>query len=197
MLKKVGAHGLNIDQMIVIFLDLFQTYKNITPGGKMRKRDVKRLSFSLTILMVSILALMTPNLVTAELYTDSGLDLRIPENDELELRFSTLYEDTDLMHYNDTSYSSYYEQLGYWFEDIPWLGIASEAPLLERDEQNQDISIEEDSNFDPLSGFLMLRYPNGRLQPFVGVGPTLFVSDLRSDTVDSLRHIFMGFYYSF
>ena len=183
--------------MIVIVLDLFKTYKSITLGGKMRKRDVKRLGLSLTILMVFVLALMTSNLASAELYTDNGLDVRIYENEELELHFSPLYEDTDQMHFNDTPYSSYYEQRGYWFEDIPWLGIATEAPLLEGDQHNQDISMDEDSNFDPLSGFLMLRYPNGRLQPFVGIGPTLFVSDLRSDTVDSLRHLFMGFYYSF
>ena len=163
----------------------------------MRKRDVKRLSLPLVIVMVLAAALMAPSLATAELYADSGLDLRIPENEELELHFFTLYEDTDLMHSNDASYNSYDEQLGYWFEDIPWLGIASEAPLLQSDEQDQGTSIEADTNFDPFSGFLLLRYPNGRLQPFVGIGPTFFVSDLRSDTVDSLRHIFMGISYSF
>jgi len=163
----------------------------------MRKRDVKRLSLPLVILMVLVFALLAPSLATAELYADSGLDLRIPENEELELHFSILYEDTDLMYFNDASYNSYDEQLGYWFEDIPWLGIASEAPLLQSDEQDQGTSIEADTNFDPFSGFLLLRYPNGRLQPFVGIGPTFFVSDLRSDTVDSLRHIFMGISYSF
>ena len=163
----------------------------------MRKRDVKRLSLPLMILMVLAFALMAPSLATSELYADSGLDLRIPKNEELELHFSILYEDTDLMHSNDASYNSYDEQLGYWFEDIPWLGIASEAPLLQSDEQDQGTSIEADTNFDPFSGFLLLRYPNGRLQPFVGIGPTFFISDLRSDTVDSLRHIFMGISYSF
>jgi hypothetical protein len=163
----------------------------------MRKRDVKRLSLPLVILMVLAFALMASSLAKAELYADSGLDLRIPENEELELHFSTLYEDTDLMHNNDASYNSYDEQLGYWFEDIPWLGIAAEAPLLQPDEQDQETSIEADTNFDPRSGFLLLRYPNGNLQPFVGIGPTLFISDLRSDTVDSLRHIFMGISYSF
>ena len=163
----------------------------------MRKRDVKRLSLPLVILMVLVFALLAPSLATAEFYADSGLDLRIPENEELELHFSILYEDTDLMYFNDASYNSYDEQLGYWFEDIPWLGIASEAPLLQSDEQDQGTSIEADTNFDPFSGFLLLRYPNGRLQPFVGIGPTFFVSDLRSDTVDSLRHIFMGISYSF
>ena len=183
--------------MIVIVLSFFKTYKSKTLGGKMRKRNVKRLGLPLTMLMVFVLALMPPNLASAEFYTDSGLDVLIYENEELELHFSPLYEDTDQMHFNDIPYSSYYEQRGYWFEDLPWLGIATEAPLLEQDQHNQDTNIDEDSNFDPLSGFLMLRYPNRRLQPFVGIGPTLFVSDLRSDTVDSLRHIFMGFYYSF
>ena len=103
----------------------------------MRKRDVKRLSLPLVIVMVLAAALMAPSLATAELYADSGLDLRIPENEELELHFFTLYEDTDLMHSNDASYNSYDEQLGYWFEDIPWLGIASEAPLLQPDEQDR------------------------------------------------------------
>ena len=163
----------------------------------MRKRDVKQLSLPLVILMVLVFALLAPSLATAELYADSGLDLRIPENEESELHFSILYEDTDLIRTNGASYNSYDEQLGYWLEDIPWLGIAAEAPLLQPDEQDQETSIEADTNLDPLSGFLLFRYPNGNLQPFVGIGPTLFVSDLRSDTVDSLRHIFMGISYSF
>ena len=163
----------------------------------MRTRDVKGLSLSLVILLVLAFALMAPSLVTAELDTDSGLDFWMAENEELELHFSSLYENTDLMHPNDAPYNSYDEQLGYWFEDIPWLGIAAEAPLLQPDEQNQEISIDADTNFDPLSGFLLLRYPNGRLQPYVGIGPTLFISDLRNDTVDSLHHVFMGIYYSF
>ena len=164
----------------------------------MRKRDVKRLSLPLTILMVTVLTLTAPNLATAELQTDSGLDdVRIPENEELEFHFSTSYEDSDLMYSDDASHNSYEEQLGYWFEDIPWLGIASEAPLLQSDEQNQEISIDAYTNFDPLSGFVLLRYPNGQFQPFVGIGPTLFFSELRNDTVDSIRHIFMGIHYSF
>ena len=68
---------------------------------------------------------------------------------------------------------------------------------MQRDEKNQDTSIDADTNIDPLSGFLLLRYPNGRLQPFVGLGPNFFVSDLTNDTVDSLRHMFMGIHYNF
>jgi hypothetical protein len=163
----------------------------------MQKRNVKRPSLWLTILMVAVLALMVPNLAAAEWYTDSGFDARIPVNEDVELHFSTLYQDSDLMYFDDASAHSYDERLGYWFEDIPWLGVATEAPLLQPDEQNQDTSIDADTHFDPLSGFLLLRYPNGQLQPFLGIGPTLFISDLRSDTVDSLRHIFMGISYSF
>jgi hypothetical protein len=162
-----------------------------------RKRDVKRLSLSLTILMLSVFALMVPNLATAAWYTDSGFDARIPENEDVELHFSTLYQDSNLVYSDDASSNSYDERLGYWFEDIPWLGVATEAPLLQPDEQNQDTSIDADTHFDPLSGFLLLRYPNGRLQPFVGIGPTLLISDVRSNTVDSLHHIFMGISYSF
>jgi hypothetical protein len=191
------ARELNINQMIVILRDCLETDKSTKLGGKMRKRDVKRLSFPLVILFVLVFGLMVPSLATAELYTDSGLDFRIPESEELELHFSTPYEDTDLMLASDTSYNSYDEQLGYWFEDIPWLGIASEAPLLQPEEENQDISIDADTNLDPLSGFLLLRYPKWRPQPFVGIGPTFFVSDLTNDTVDSLRHIFMGIHYNF
>jgi hypothetical protein len=163
----------------------------------MQKRNVKRPSLWLTILMVAVLALMVPNLASAEWYTDSGLDSRIPENEYFELQFSTLYQDSDLMYSDDASSNSYDERLGYWFQDIPWLGVATEAPLLQPDQQNQDTSIDADTNFDPLSGFLLLRYPNGRLQPFVGIGPTLLISDVRSNTVDSLHHIFMGISYSF
>jgi hypothetical protein len=163
----------------------------------MRKGDIKRPSLWLTFLMVVVLALMVPNLATAEWYTDSGLDSQIPESEHFELHFSTLYQNSDLMYSDDASSNSYDERLGYWFQAIPWLGVATEAPLLQPDEQNQDTSIDADTNFDPLSGFLLLRYPDGRLQPFVGIGPTLLISDVRSSTVDSLHHIFMGISYSF
>ena len=163
----------------------------------MRKRDIKRLRLSRVILLVVAFALISPRLTTAGLYSDNGFDFHIPKTTELELHFSTLYEDAEPIYSDEACGNSYDEQLGYWFEDIPWLGIAAEAPLLEPDDQNQEISLDADTNFDPLSGFILLRYPNGQFQPFLGIGPTLFVSDLRNDAIDSLRHIFMGIYYSF
>ena len=87
----------------------------------MRKGDIKRPSLWLTFLMVVVLALMVPNLATAEWYTDSGLDSQIPENEHFELHFSTLYQNSDLRYSDDAFSNSYDERLGYWFQDIPWL----------------------------------------------------------------------------
>ena len=68
---------------------------------------------------------------------------------------------------------------GYWFDFLPWLGVAADVSYFAPDTKGGP-----DVDVIPVSPLLMLRlalarndeFPNGRLQPFAGVGPGIFVS---------------------
>ena len=70
---------------------------------------------------------------------------------------------------------------GYWFDPLPWLGLAGDVTYFGPDD---DIPGGPEIDVIPISPLLMLRaplvtdeeFPNGRLQPFAGVGPGIFVS---------------------
>ena len=88
-------------------------------------------------------------------------------------------------------------EMGYWFEDVPWLGVTSETSVSATNEVNSETSIDADTDFDPSNSFILFRYQDGPFQPFVGVGPTLIISDFGSKNIDSIHHLFMGFHYTF
>jgi len=70
---------------------------------------------------------------------------------------------------------------GYWFDSLPWLGLAADVSYFGPD---PEIISGADIEVIPLSPLLMGRvpiatseeYPHGRIQPFIGVGPGVFIS---------------------
>jgi len=135
----------------------------------------------------------------SELDVNSDLWSNSSENEILTLRFSDPDSKTDTTisdEHFDNEWASR-TAMGYWFEDIPWLGITSETSLPAPDEVNSEASIDADTDFDPLNSFILFRFPEGSFQPFVAVGPTLLISDFDSKNINSLNHLFMGFHYSF
>jgi len=73
---------------------------------------------------------------------------------------------------------------GIWFESYPYLGVALDASYFEAD-SDQGVNIK----LVPFSALLLLRYPmavndvfpNGRLQPYLGVGLTYAFADVSVD----------------
>jgi hypothetical protein len=81
-------------------------------------------------------------------------------------------------------------RLGYWFSAIglPWLGVAADASYFSPKAKGSVI----DARLEvvPLSPLVMLRaplfrspvFPQGQVQPYVGGGPSFFVTDVKIDT---------------
>ena len=77
-------------------------------------------------------------------------------------------------------------RLGYWFESAPWVGLAVDASYFAPDAEDGG----PDLDVIPVSPLLMLRaplvtdeeFPHGRFQPFLGIGPGIFITLLDDPT---------------
>jgi len=83
---------------------------------------------------------------------------------------------------------------GYWFEKLPYVGIAGDLSYFKAEDKAAEIHVV------PLSLLLMLRwplfknqdFPKGRLQPYVGIGPGFFFSVTKVDFRPTLPKTFSG-----
>ncbi|MEJ2430041.1 MAG: outer membrane beta-barrel protein [Deltaproteobacteria bacterium] len=64
---------------------------------------------------------------------------------------------------------------GGWAPELSWIGMALDFSYFKMKAEGIDTKV------FPLSLLLMLRYPGHRLQPYMGVGPGLFLSDAKID----------------
>ena len=67
-------------------------------------------------------------------------------------------------------------RFGYWSTDASWAGFALDVSYLQLDASGIYTDV------IPVSALAMLRYPGTRLQPYIGVGPGIFFSDIKVDT---------------
>lgn len=75
-------------------------------------------------------------------------------------------------------------RIGYWFPSYHWLGLALDVSHFSAEGDTVDIEAV------PITPLLMVRwpllvgdgFPHGRLQPYAGIGPTLFSYELEIDT---------------
>jgi opacity protein-like surface antigen len=86
---------------------------------------------------------------------------------------------------------------GYWFESLPVVGLALDVSYFAPDAKGGG----PDLDVIPISPLLMLRaplgsdeeYPNGRFQPFAGIGPGIFVTLLDDGSGYSDEPVDVGF----
>jgi hypothetical protein len=149
-----------------------------------RARGVAGLLSSAMLLALS----MTSETAVAEGFFDYRVGAAFTEHDDVEFRGAgvKLEESTDF----DDSFTAGLRG-GYWFELLPWVGLAADASYFHPDSSIYVV---------PISPLLMLRlplvtsdqYPHGRLQPFVGAGPGIFVTlvdDHQTDFSDTTADV--------
>lgn len=79
---------------------------------------------------------------------------------------------------NNVDYDNTYTfggRAGGWAQKFSWIGMALDFSYFKLEADGMDTKV------FPLSLLLMLRYPGDRLEPYIGVGPGLFVSDTKVD----------------
>jgi hypothetical protein len=160
---------------------------------------MQRVKRYIAVLIITGLTIFTPVLAMSQLDINTDLWSDLFENQVLDSRFSDFDSQADTTTSDDYSKadSASRSEMRYWLEDIPWLGVTAETSFLVKNETNSETSIDTDTDFDPLNSFILFRYQDGPLQPFVGVGPSLLISDFANKNINSVQHLFMGFDYSF
>lgn len=133
------------------------------------KASMRVMSLSLALLIV-VLAL--PAVASAEWFADFYLGPAITGGSDL--KFSVFGEE-QTQTLDGRSSPAFGLRFGRWLEDfkLPWLGLAADVSYFRPAIDVQTV---------PISLLVMARYgflkdeefPNGRLQPYVGVGPALF-----------------------
>ena len=114
---------------------------------------------------------------SAEWVTDVYLGAAITQKDDVTIQIEGLRASEKVNF--DTSFTLG-GRVAYWFESTPWLGLAIDASVYNPD---------ADLTVFPISALLMLRwplltsveFPKGRLQPYAGIGPGVFISTTKVD----------------
>ena len=146
-----------------------------------------RISKLTVTVMVFALLVFTPKFATAEWFTDLYVGYGFTQDDN-----TTLSSDgtsvTEKIDYDNAFIFGY--RVGYYFKSIPFLGLALEGSYFE---PSPDLDGEKaDLTLIPVSALVFLRaplftseeYPNGKFQPYIGIGPSLFISDYKCGEFD-------------
>ena len=160
---------------------------------------MQKVKLFIAALIIAGLTIITPGRALSELDINPDSWSNLSGNEVPTLHFSGFSSDADTTisyEYLDIDAPSTTE-MGYWFEDVPWLGVTSETSLSSTNKVDSDTSIDGDADLDPLNSFILLRYAHGPFQPFLGVGPTLLISNFGSNNTYLIHHLFMGFNYAF
>jgi len=121
--------------------------------------------------------LFIPKISDAEWFGDIYLGVNSTNGDDLDIRFNGNVVQTPKD--SDTG-SLFGGRIGYWFERLPWLGLALDGSVFQADFDKVDIGIM------PISALLMARlaliksdeHPKGKYQPYIGLGLGSFFSGM-------------------
>ncbi|HKA16119.1 MAG TPA: outer membrane beta-barrel protein [Myxococcota bacterium] len=124
------------------------------------------------------IALSLPGISRAEGFVDLRVGGAFTEDNDVRVKFGNASVDLPTQ-FEDSVTGGV--RGGYWFDSLPWLGLAADVSYFAPDD---DSSGGPEYDLIPISPLLMGRipiatseeFPNGRVQPFLGIGPGIFVS---------------------
>ena len=166
--------------------------------------------FALATGIVCVLTVVIAPPANAEFMSAFSAGYNVTTDEELTINTGTI--DEYLTQYDfDNSFIIGY-RIGYWLESVPAMGFAIDAsyfrpepdfafiyrgrnnPPPDPDPSDPVISVREEGKLDiiPITLNLMFRiplgideiYPNGRYQPYVAIGPGLFLSWIDTQNID-------------
>ena len=164
------------------------------------KRRMTQAKLFVTVFLVTSLLAIVPPIALAEWSTDfhfgrartrdAGVDVEIFSSSWGLVRVRSATEKVDF-----TTSLAFGGRIGYWFENLRWLGLALDLSFFEAKDETVDITS------IPLSLLLMLRwpllkaeeFPNRRLQPYAGIGPGFFYSYSKVDFGSRLPETVSGY----
>lgn len=132
-------------------------------------------------LLAVLVAIGWAGIARGEVFLDVYAGWASTENTDTRITPSTLFGDS--FTHSDSLTAGL--RAGWWF--LPWLGIAGDVSFFKPD--TEFFFFTQDVDVTPLSALLMLRaplfasdaFPNGRLQPYFGIGPGLFITSFEED----------------
>ncbi len=116
----------------------------------------------------------SPSFAGGGLFAGIYLGAALPQDEDQHIRasgFGVVAESTDRNVNFDASITSGV-RVGYWSKRRLWLGVAMDVSYFQMDSHRKDISVY------PVSALLMFRLPNRRFQPYMGIGPALFINKM-------------------
>jgi len=156
--------------------------------------------FCITLLSALAWLAVVSSRVSAEWFADLFVGPAFTQNDDVVLKFKDLGLTARLKDVDFKNSVSFGGRLGHWFESAPYLGLALDVSHFRPDAGKQtvddcisglpcfslplfhiDVKVTGIS-FDALLRWPVLTskdFPKGQLQPYLTIGPTIFVSHLK------------------
>lgn len=140
------------------------------------------------VVLVCILVTLPTARASAEWFIDIYAGNAFSQDEEVTLRYlGTAFAESDFDHSFTTG-----GRVGYYFHDFPSFGLALDASYFKPDFRSGDFNIvpvTADVVMVPISVLTMIRFPlvrsrqhhEGMVQPYVAVGPGLFITDIEFD----------------
>jgi len=128
---------------------------------------------AILLLLLIVFAVFIPTAASGEWFGDVYFGLHTSQADNMEIKING----TPIKTVDDSDTGQIFGgRIGYWFEDVSWLGLAGDLNFSELNFGEIDIGV------GSLSALVMARlklkpsekYPKGRIQPYIGVGPGFF-----------------------